>query len=106
MYYGVDLVDFFRTLSPSPRVMLAYVYALPLGCRTRALLVGSDDEFGRSREVIVCEDVYDAIVQNTVLTTMRELKQLPEFYPRPKRRDTVQGDGSLRGLHALLSKLQ
>lgn len=99
-YYGVDLVKAIRTGRPGPALLLSLIAALPQGSMTHALLAEDRALLGWSREAAVVADVFDAVYDNMVGTSMAKFKQKPKPYPRPghAKGHAAKGDGTVKTL--------
>lgn len=97
-----------RTGYPSPRFLLALIHGLPQGSLTSAMLQGSPELVGYSREVSLLADVFDAVSVNTVATSWGK-RSKPFLWPgRPRVVEQGQGEatvpGDLDGLSALFAR--
>jgi hypothetical protein len=103
-------VEAVRTGYPSPRFLLAYIYALPSGSLTQALLLDCPELVGWTREMAMGADIFDAIVGNTVTTAPGKLRTNLPPHPRPNipgasggGKRSAAAPRTVSGLHLLLS---
>lgn len=85
-FYQLDIADVWRgRLDPARVIVLAGQLGTVPGSRFRAQCLGGPEFVGWTRESDILADIYDALVDNSVVTAKAAggKPQTPDSYPRP-----------------------